>query len=66
MKTKIELEQNIISITSKIHSEFPELSKYIIELPINDSEEHEVNHKNLNDYYHSLEEIVRKYTSTLA
>ncbi|MFT6960103.1 MAG: hypothetical protein ACJA17_001204, partial [Polaribacter sp.] len=33
MKTKIELEQDIISITSKIHKEFPELVKYITEIP---------------------------------
>lgn len=61
MKTKIELEQDIISITAIIHKEFPELSKYIIEIPINDFEESEINIKNLEDYYHSLEEIVSKY-----
>jgi hypothetical protein len=33
MKTKAELEKNIANITTKIHQEFPELSKYITEMP---------------------------------
>jgi len=61
MKTKIELEQNIISITAKIHKEFPELSKHITEIPVNHSEEDEINIKNLEAYYNSLNEIVSKY-----
>ena len=61
MKTKIELEQNIISITAKIHKEFPELSKHITEIPVNNSEEDEINIKNLEAYYNSLNEIVSKY-----
>ena len=64
MKTKIELEQSIISITSKIHKEFPELVKYITEIPINISAEAEGNIKNLEDYYSSLEEIISKYAKT--
>jgi hypothetical protein len=64
MKTKIELEQDIISITSKIHKEFPELVKYITEIPIHISAEAEGNIKNLEDYYSSLEEIIRTYSKT--
>lgn len=64
MKTKIELEQSILSITAKIHNEFPELSKYIIEIPVANSAEDKINIKNLEDYYHSLEEIVSKYANT--
>jgi hypothetical protein len=65
MKTKIELEEQIISITAKIHSEYPELSKHVSEIPIKDSEsEEEINIKNLEDYYHSLKEIVNKYAET--
>lgn len=64
MKSKIELEQKIIRITAKIHEEFPELSKYIIEIPVHDSEADEINLKNLEDYYDSLEEIVSKYAKT--
>ena len=64
MVTKIELEQNIINITAKIYKEFPELSKHIIEIPVYGSEEDEINIQNLEDYYHSLDEIVSKYAKT--
>jgi len=64
MKTKPELEQNIIEITTNIHQEFPELSKYIIEMPENHSENDAVNLKNLEDYYNSLEELVNNYALT--
>lgn len=64
MKTKIELERSIISITSKIHKEFPELVKYITEIPITISAEADGDIKNLEDYYSSLEEIISKYSKT--
>jgi len=64
MKTKLAIEQNIINITTKIHSEFPELVKYIIEMPQNNSENGEVNIKNLEDYCDSLKQIVDKYAET--
>jgi phage host-nuclease inhibitor protein Gam len=64
MQTKTELEQRIIRITGKIHKEFPELVKYITEIPINISAEAEGNIKNLEDYYSSLEEIIHKYSKT--
>ena len=64
MKTKIELEHSILDITDKIHKEFPELIKYITEIPINTSTEAEGNIKNLEDYYSSLEEILTKYSKT--
>ena len=45
-----------------IQEKFPELSKYIEEMPItipvNDPE---INLKQLTDYYNSLEDIVKKY-----
>lgn len=34
MKTEKELNEAILKITSKIHSEYPELSKYLSEIPI--------------------------------
>tara|TARA_B110000908_G_scaffold127058_1_gene149126 strand:+ start:136 stop:342 length:207 start_codon:yes stop_codon:yes gene_type:complete len=64
MKTKIELEHSIVNITDKIHKEFPELVKYITEIPIHISAEAEGNIKNLEDYYSSLEEIINKYSKT--
>jgi hypothetical protein len=64
MQTKTELELRIIRITGRIHKEFPELVKYITEIPINVSTEVEGNIKNLEDYYSSLEEIINKYSKT--
>ena len=64
MKTIIELEQSIMNITAKIHKEFPELVKYITEIPVNISAEAEGNIKNLEDYYSSLEQIISKYSKT--
>lgn len=54
MKTKKELESNIITITSKIRGKFPELSKFIFEMPENNSENEDVTHKNMDEYYRSL------------
>ena len=64
MKTKIELEQGIIKFTTKIQTEFPELSKYIIEIPNNNSENEGVNIKSLEDYYYSLKNILYEYAKT--
>ena len=64
MKTKIALEQKIMNITAAIHKEYPELSKYISEMPANNAEEEEINIKTLENYYHSLEELVDKYAKT--
>jgi hypothetical protein len=64
MKTKIELEQDIILITTIINREFPELSKYIIEMPENNVEEEKINTKNLEEYYQSLLVLVTKYAKT--
>lgn len=64
MKTKIEWEQNITKITDKIYQEFPELSKYISEMPTATIENDKISLKNLEDYYQSLEDIVNKYAKT--
>lgn len=66
MKTKAELEQFILNITMKIHSEFPELSKYISEMPEGDSgtTSSENTIKNLKTYYISLVELVSEYAKT--
>ena len=64
MKTKIELEQGIIKFTTKIQTEFPELSKYIIEIPNNNSENEEINIKSLANYYSSLKDILYEYAKT--
>lgn len=64
MKTKAELEQDIIKITMKIHQEFPELSKYISEMPENDAgiDAGDMGRKNFKEYYNSLEDVVSEYS----
>lgn len=64
MKNNIVWEQHIISITTLIHEEFPELAKYIVEIPVSSSEGDAVNNKNLEEYYRSLEGIVQEYAKT--
>lgn len=64
MKTKIELEEGIMILTNKINSEFPELSKYIAEIPVIETESSGVNNKNLEEYYESLKGIIKKYATT--
>lgn len=64
MKTKAELEQNIIDIIMTIHSSFPELSKYLAEMPDNDPDETDLDRKSLEEYYNSLLQIVTEYSKT--
>jgi hypothetical protein len=66
MKTKAELEQDIVNITMKIHMDFPELSKYISEMPENLSRKNNnlIETKNLKEYYNSLEEVLLEYNKT--
>lgn len=63
MKSEKEIEQDILNITLEINKEFPELSKYILEMPVtvSDKEDVEVNVENLKEYYNSLKELVLKY-----
>jgi hypothetical protein len=65
MVTEAQLNQDILNITLKINNEFPELSKYIAEMPVTipDKENPEINIKNLKDYYNSLETLLKKYTN---
>lgn len=63
MKTIAELESDINNITLKIHTSFPELSKYISEIPVDFSGEKdgEVALENLKEYYNSLNYMVLEY-----
>lgn len=63
MKTEAQLNADILKITLMIREEFPELSKYISEMPITipDVESPEINVKILRDYYESLEAIMKNY-----
>jgi hypothetical protein len=63
MKTEEELNADILKITMTIRDKYPELSKYISEMPVTIPDENnpEINTKNLQDYYNSLNDILRKY-----
>jgi len=64
MKTEKELNDDILKITLKIKEQFPELSKYILEMPVTipDMENPKINIKILQDYYDSLEVLLKNYT----
>jgi hypothetical protein len=63
MKSEKELNEKILKITLLIKSEYPELSKYLLEMPetIPDVKNPEMNKKVLKDYLNSLKEILDKY-----
>lgn len=66
MKTVSELNKAILDITMKIYNEYPELVKYLSELPVTipDSSNPEINTLILQDYYETLSNIVKKYVSS--
>jgi len=64
MKTQEEWDKDIRNITNLIYQKYPELTKYIPEIPFKDSGKDEVTTKSLENYYHSLEELVREYAKT--
>jgi hypothetical protein len=66
MKTETELEKDILNITSKIQMEYPELSKYIKEIPVNISkkDKDDINNGNMEEYYNSLVELLAEYSKT--
>lgn len=63
MKTEDELNENILKITLVIRSEFPELMKFLNEMPVTIPIENrpEINTTILLEYFNSLETLLRKY-----
>lgn len=63
MKTEIELNKEIIKITMEIKETFPELSKYIIEMPVTIPNEStpEITINILKNYYDSLDVMLKEY-----
>lgn len=63
MKTEKELNSDILEITMNIKNNYPELSKYLKEMPetIPDATDPEINIKVLQEYYDSLNSILEKY-----
>jgi hypothetical protein len=64
MKTKQELEQDIITMTNTIRLDFPELYKYASEIPIKGLGNDELTIQNLEEYYLSLKGLVTEYAKT--
>jgi CheY-like chemotaxis protein len=64
MKTEKELNRDILQVTMKIEEMFPELSKYIEEMPvtISETESNATSIKNLEDYYNSLSVLMKSYS----
>ncbi len=63
MKTETELNEKIVKITMTIQSEFPELMKFLNEMPVTipDAKNPEINSIILEDYFNSLQNLLRKY-----
>ncbi|WP_310556909.1 hypothetical protein [Flavobacterium sp.] len=63
MKTESEINENILKITMTIRNEFPELMKFLNEMPVTIPSEDspEINSRILQEYYDSLETLLRKY-----
>jgi len=64
MKTENEINKEIIKTTLGIQQDFPELSKYIAEMPVTipNVSKPEITTNNLSDYNDSLNELVTKYS----
>jgi len=63
MKTEKTINKEILKITMEIREQYPELSKYIIEMPVTipNIENPKMNRKILQDYYESLEVLLKDY-----
>ena len=64
MKTANEISKDIINTTVGIEQDFPELLKYINEMPVSipNVSQPEITVENLKDYSDSLNEMVTKYS----
>ncbi|CAH0997901.1 hypothetical protein EMA8858_04036 [Emticicia aquatica] len=63
MKTEKKLNADILKITMTIQENFPELSKYIVEMPISapDIATPQINIKILEEYHDSLATLLKDY-----
>jgi hypothetical protein len=66
LPTEKELNDAILKITMAIQADYPELSKYLSEMPITipSNPNPDIKVKNLSDYYESLQQLVSKYAET--
>ena len=64
MKSVSELNQDIIDKMRIIEEKYPELLKFIGEMPIKTAEKTDkVTTKNLMDYHESLDALIKKYVA---
>lgn len=58
-----EINAKILKITMTIQEKYPELSKFLTEMPVTmpDNEHPEITRKNLKAYYVSLQTLLNKY-----
>jgi outer membrane phospholipase A len=65
MKNEKELNDDILKVTMIIKQKYPELAKYIGEMPvkIEYAGGDNINIKTLQEYYDSLDTILRNYTT---
>jgi len=63
METEKELNAKILKITMMIKNQYPELSKYIEEMPITvpNKKNPEITFLNLKQYFESLDSLLNKY-----
>ena len=64
MKTIHQLNDDIQKITTRIATEYPELTKFIVEMPVKNNEEieEEITIQDLKNYYSSLESLLKNYS----
>lgn len=62
------LTERIMAITAEINKRYPELTKYITEMPETnpDFEDPEINKKILREYHESLLQLIQRYKPTHA
>jgi hypothetical protein len=63
MSAEKEMYARILKVTMFINTEYPELSKYLLEIPetIPDINNPEMNMQVLKNYFNSLEQLLIKY-----
>lgn len=66
MKTEAELEQDVMGILKKILNDFPELTKFIDEMPLNNKggSNQDTAKIELEAYFNSLNNLYNDYSST--
>lgn len=66
MLSETKLNSDILKITLLIQEKYPELSKYIAEMPVSVPNEKtpEINILNLNAYLSNLNDLLDKYSAT--